>query len=68
MKMFKVALIRTYIISIKAESEESAKSFSEFYLGDSPDLSTQKDKSDKNFAIEDIEMVYNNATEIINEH
>lgn len=65
MKTFKVALTRTYIISIKAESEERAKCFSEFYLGDFPDLSTQKDRLNKNFAIEDIELVNNNATEII---
>ncbi|OGB62286.1 MAG: hypothetical protein A2Y94_00035 [Caldithrix sp. RBG_13_44_9] len=65
MKTFKVVLTRTYIISIKAESKERAKSFSEFYLGNCPDLSTQKDRSDKNFAIDDIELVINNAMEII---
>ena len=65
MKIFKVALTRTYIVSIKAENEENAKSYSEFYLGDFPDLSTQKDRTDKTFAIQDLELVINNATEII---
>ena len=65
MKTFKVALTRTYIVSIKAQSEDRAKIFSEFYLGDCPNLSTQIDQSEKNFAIDDIELVVNNATEII---
>lgn len=65
MQMFKVALTRTYIVSIKAESKEMAGSLSEFYLGDCPDLSTQIDRSEKNFSIEDIELVVNNANEII---
>lgn len=65
MKTFKVALTRSYIVSIKAENEERGKSFSEFYLGNCPDLSTQKDRSEKNFAIEDIELIANDATEII---
>ena len=65
MKTFKVALTRTYIVSIKAESKERAKSFSEFYLGDCPDLSTQINRSEKKFAIDDIALVVNNATEII---
>ena len=65
MKTYKIALARTYLVSINAETEEQAKSFSEFYLGDCPDLSTQIDRSEKNFAIDDIELVTNNATEII---
>lgn len=68
MKTFKVALMRTYIVSIKAESKERAKRFSEYYLGNCNDLSKQIDRSEKNFAIDDIEMVVNDATEIINEH
>lgn len=65
MKLYKVALNRTYIVSIEAENKERAKRFSEFFIGNCPDLSTQIDRSEKNFAIDDIELVVNDATEII---
>jgi len=64
LKTFKVALTRTYLVSIKADSEEMAKKYSEYYLGDCQDLSNDKEKIEKNFSIEDIELVYNEANEI----
>ena len=64
MKTYKVALTRTYFVSIQAENEEQAKRFSEYYLGDCSDLSKEKDQIEKNFSIEEIEMVYNEANEI----
>lgn len=64
MKTYKVALTRTYLVSIKAETEEQAKRLSEFYLGDCPDYSNEKDRLENKFSIEDIEMVYNEAGEI----
>ncbi len=67
MKYYKVALTRTYLISINAESEDRAKRLSEFYLGDCPDLSTEKEQTEKNFSIKDIEMVYNEAHEALPE-
>lgn len=65
MKTYKVALTRTYLVSIKAKSREQAKRFSEFYLGDCPDHSTKKDRMEHNFSIGEIEMVYNDAGEIV---
>jgi len=65
MKTYKVALTRVYFVSIKAETEEQAKMFSEFYLGHCPDLSNKKEQLENNFSIEDIEMVYNEADEIL---
>lgn len=65
MKTYKIALTRTYLVSIKAETEEKAKRFSEFYLGDCPDLSNKEEQLEKNFSVEDIEMVYNEAEEIV---
>jgi hypothetical protein len=65
MKTYKVALTRTYLVSIKAENEVQAKRLSEFYLGDCSDHSNKKDRLEKNFIIEDIEMVYNEAEEVI---
>ena len=65
MKTYEVALIRTYLVSIKAENEEQAKRFSEYYLGDCPDLSNVKEREDKKFSIEEIELAYNEANEIV---
>ena len=52
------------MVTVKAESEDRAKQFSEYYLGDCPDLSDEKEQREKSFSIEDIEMVYNEADEI----
>lgn len=65
MNTYKVALARTYVVTIKAEDEYNAKRFSEYFLGDCKDLSSQKDRKEKNFRIENIEMVYNESNEII---
>lgn len=64
MNNYKVALTRTYFVTIKAENIEKAKMFSEYYLGDCPDLSNEKNRIEKNFSIKRIEMVFNEANEI----
>ena len=65
MNTYKVALTRTYMVSIKAQSEEDAKIFSEFYIGDCSDLSCENEQIEKNFFIQNIEMVYNESNETI---
>lgn len=67
MKTYKVVLTRTYLVSIQAENEELAKRFSEYYLGDCPDLSDARERGEKKFSIKELEMVYNEGTEIIEE-
>lgn len=64
MKTFIIALTRIYLVTIKAEKKDRARQFSEYYLGDFPDLSDEKEQREKNFSIENIEMVYNVAHEI----
>ena len=65
MKTYKVALTRTYLVTINATDEEKAKRLSEFFIGDCPDSSNEKDRSEFNFSIENIEMMYNEAMEIL---
>lgn len=65
MKTYKVALTRTYFVSIQAENEDQAKRFSEYYLGDCPDRSNEEVQIEKNFSIKEIEMVYNEANEVV---
>lgn len=65
MKTFKVALTRAYIVTIQAKSMEEAQKYTEFYLGHFPDLSTKQDQLDKKFTIENLELVINDASELI---
>ena len=65
MKTFTVSLTRVYTVTIQAENEDHAKKYTEFYLGNCSDLSQPKDRVEKNFSIEEIEMVYNEANEIL---
>ena len=64
MKTYKISLTRMYNVSIKAENEDQAKRFSEYFLGDCPDRSNAKERAEMNFSIEEIEMVYNEADKI----
>jgi hypothetical protein len=64
MKEFQVALTRTYIVSLRAKTVDEAKMLSEYYLGDLTDLSTENERNEKQFSFDEIEMVYNHATEI----
>jgi len=65
MKEFQIALTRTYIVSIKGETVDDARMYTEYYLGDCKDLSTFDEKGPNKFIIDDIEMVDNRAEEII---
>ena len=64
MNTYKVTLTRTYLVTMRAENEDQAKRFSEYYLGDCPDLSNEKEQLANKFKFEDVEMVYNEANEI----
>ena len=65
MQEYNVTLTRTYAITIKATNEEKAKIFSEFFVGNSIDISTKSEKTENNFSITAIEMIYNEASEAI---
>ncbi|GBD91176.1 hypothetical protein BMS3Abin04_01902 [bacterium BMS3Abin04] len=64
MKTFEVVLTKSYIIKIKAENENSAKEFSQFYTSDILDLSNEKDREKYKFSIEDIDCKINDIFEI----
>ena len=61
MKQFKINLSRSYIITINAQNKDDACRFSEYYLGDCPDLSMHQDRINQKFEIKKIEMTYNDA-------
>jgi len=64
MKTFKVALTRTYLVTLEADTCEQAKIFAEYYLGDCPDLSNKKNQKDKHVQFKKLEMVYNEANKV----
>ncbi len=64
MKKYRVTLTRTYDIFISANNKEDAKFFVEYYLDDCKDISTKKDKFEKNFNMTMIKPTMNEATEI----
>lgn len=65
MKNYKVALHRDYIVNIKAKNKDEVKSLAEYFIGGERDISTEKEKKQFKFEIERIEMMTNEAMEII---
>ncbi len=64
MKTFDLILTKSYIIRIKADTENLAKEFSQIFTSDIKDLSTDIDKKTHNFEIENIDCKINEVFEI----
>jgi len=64
MKTFKVLLHRDYIVNINTNNEKKAKELAEYYIGNAKDESTDKEREQHNFRINEIEMVTNDAFEV----
>ncbi len=61
MKSFQVSLTKSYLVTIKAESETDAKRFAEFFTGDIKDISDENNHQQHNFLIEEIKCIVNEA-------
>ncbi len=64
MKTYKVSLHRDYFVNIDAKNEEEAKFLAEFFIAGEKDASTEKEKEQYGFRINEIEMATNNAFEV----
>ena len=64
MKTYKVLLHRDYIINIDANNEEEAMSIAEFFIAGEKDDSTEKEREQHSFRINEIEMLTNDAFEV----
>lgn len=64
MKTYKVLLHRDYIVHIDANNENEVKSLAEFFIAGEKDVSTEKEKEQYGFRINEVEMVTNDAFEI----
>ena len=67
MKQYRVSLNRAYFVSITAEDRASASQLAEFYIGNGRDESSKEDQVKHNFSIGDIELVINEAMEVVKE-
>jgi hypothetical protein len=63
-KTFCVAITKSFLVTLEAENGEMAEHLAEFYTSDIQDLSSEKDKIEQNFSIQEIECTYNQATEV----
>jgi len=59
MKTYQIVLTKSYLITVKANTEEQARRTCEFYTSDIQDISTIEDKGKENFYIENIECSMN---------
>ncbi len=64
MKTFEVLLTKSYKIKIKVENSNFAKEFSQIYTSDIIDLSTEQERENYKFKIEDIDCKINEVFEI----
>lgn len=64
MKKYCVTLTRAYKVSIIAKNEEEAKQYVEYFLDDCNDISSEKEKVEKEFKITTIKPTLNEATEV----
>lgn len=65
MPTYKIGLARTYLVTVQAEDPETAKRLTEFFVSES-DISIPIDRQENNFAIEEIELIENDAFECDN--
>lgn len=63
MKTFEVLLTRSYIIEIDAKDDRGALFNAEFFVGGEKDLSNERERSERGFRINEIEMTVNDAIE-----
>ena len=65
MKTYNVLLTKAYTVRIKAKNTFDAKELSQFFTGDIKDLSTDKDRKDNKFNIENIECKMNDVFDVV---
>lgn len=61
MKTYKVVLMKSYTVKVKASTTEKAKHLAEFYTGDIEDISAPQDRKKSGFSIGDIECLANES-------
>ncbi len=63
MRTFEVLLTRSYKVEIDANDDRDALFNAEFFVGGEKDLSNEKERAERGFRINEIEMTVNDAFE-----
>ena len=63
MKIFEIVLTKSYVVRVTAENQTDASQLVEFFTGDIQDISTENDRKEHNFTIQDIDCKVNEAME-----
>ncbi len=61
MKTFEVLLTRSYIVEIDAKDKRDALFNAEFFIGGEKDVSNERERAERGFRINEIEMTLNDA-------
>ena len=64
MKTYQVLLHRDYVVNIDAKDKNDAISLAEFFIAGEKDASSEREREQYNFRINEIEMVTNDAFEV----
>ncbi len=63
MKTFEIVLTKSYVVRVTAENQTDASQLAELFTGDVQDISTENDRKNLNFTIQDIECKANEVME-----
>jgi hypothetical protein len=61
MKLFEVILTKSYVVTINADTEHEALELAEFFTDDVKDISTENDRKNYRFSIQNIDCKVNEA-------
>ena len=63
MKTFRVLLHRDYAVEIEARNKKDARELTKYFLSDPQDASTAKEREERRFRFQEVELMINEATE-----
>lgn len=63
MKTFEIVLTKSYLVRVTAENHADASQLVELFTGDIQDISTENDRKNLNFTIQNIDCKVNEAME-----
>ena len=63
MKIFEIVLTKSYVVRVTAENQTDASQLVELFTGDIQDISTENDRKEHNFTIQNIDCKVNEAME-----
>ena len=65
MKKYRIALTKSYLVTVRAKTQEDAMHIAEFYTGDINDISIDQDRKKYHFVIKQIEFTVNESIGVV---